>query len=212
MFLSQLLLDPVSRQVRAEITNRYELHRTLTAQFPAECRMDIGLLYRIELPDSQVYQPIRLLIQTQIEPDWRGIDRSGFVFETPQVKEFVPDFKVEERYCFRLLANPTVRRVQLDGKSKRVGLYKPEEQQSWISRKAKQGGFSIEALDIKNFGMIESIKRKDQHVFQIQHLGVQFDGILRVTHEEIFLKTLINGLGSAKAFGFGLLSLARPMV
>ena len=75
---------------------------------------------------------------------------------------------------------------------------------------AGPGGFSIEVLEIKNFGMIESIKRKDQCNYHIQHLGVQFDGILKVTHEEIFLKTLIKGLGSAKAFGFGLLSLAKP--
>jgi len=212
MFISQLLLDPASRQVQAEIANRYELHRTLTAQFPAERRMDIGLLYRIELPESQVYQPIRLLIQTQIEPDWREIDRSGFVIETPQIKEFVTDFKVGEHYYFRLLANPSVRRAHPDGKSKRVGLYKLEEQEDWISRKGDQGGFSVEVLEIRNLGMIESIKRKDQRIYQIQHLGVQFDGVLKVSHEETFSNTLIQGLGSAKAFGFGLLSLARPTV
>ena len=30
MYLSQLLLDPASRRVQSELSNRYELHRTLT--------------------------------------------------------------------------------------------------------------------------------------------------------------------------------------
>jgi CRISPR-associated protein Cas6/Cse3/CasE subtype I-E len=42
-----------------------------------------------------------------------------------------------------------------------------------------------------------------------QRLGaVRFDGILQVTNAELFLQTLRAGIGPAKGFGFGLLSVA----
>ena len=44
------------------------------------------------------------------------------------------------------------------------------------------------------------------------HSSVLFDGLLRVTDTDAFLRTLVRGIGPGKAFGFGLLSVApvRP--
>mgnify|MGYP001067480440 CR=1 FL=1 len=208
MYLSKFFLDPANRQVQSELANRYELHRTLTAQFPNKNRKEVGLLYRIEIPERHFYQPITLLIQTQIKPDWSRFSQTGMLVELPQVKEFTPIFSEGETYRFRLLANPTVRRKQEDGKRKRVGLYTAKEQQDWIQRKANLGGFTIKAVKLMDLGMIESIKRQKNHTYHIKHLGIQFDGILQVSNGEGFKKSLVIGIGSAKAFGFGLLSLA----
>jgi CRISPR system Cascade subunit CasE len=38
--------------------------------------------------------------------------------------------------------------------------------------------------------------------------NVLFDGRLQVTDAEVFRRTLTQGIGSGKAFGFGLLSVA----
>lgn len=208
MFLSKLLLDPQHRQVQKEMANRYELHRTLTAHFPNQKREDIGLLYRVELPDGQIYQPISLLIQTHLEPDWGMIEGKGMLLEVPQVKQFEVDFRKDQRFFFRLHGNPTVRRKQPDEKSKRVGLYSEEEQKEWINRKAKQSGFLISDLRITDMGLLESLKRKNGKNFTISHLAVRFDGLLQVNDPILFSKALASGIGSAKAFGFGLLSLA----
>lgn len=209
MYLSKLLLDPASHQVQREVANRYELHRSLTAQFPLETRENINLLYRIEFPDRQVYQSIVLLVQTQNEPVWTALVESGLLIEQPQVKLFDPHIPDRSDFYFRLLGNPTVRRKLEDGSSKRVGLYTMEEQNDWIRRKAEQSGFQINALTLTDQGMVESIKRKDDCTFHIKHQSVQFDGILTVTKPEQFENALVNGIGSAKGFGFGLLSLAK---
>ncbi len=209
MYLSQLLLDPASRRVQSELSNRYELHRTLTAQFPANQRSDINLLYRLEIPDRQVYQPIILLVQTGIKPDWSELAESGLLVDLPRVKAFNPDLPARARYYFRLVANPTIRTKQTDGKSRRVGLYRSEAQKEWLQRKAQQGGFIVESLGLQDLGMVESIKKKNNRTYQIKHYAVQFDGVLRVTELQKFKKTLEKGVGSAKAFGFGLLSLAK---
>jgi CRISPR system Cascade subunit CasE len=41
-------------------------------------------------------------------------------------------------------------------------------------------------------------------------LSVQFDGLLQVLDPDALWHTVQAGVGSAKGFGFGLLSLARP--
>jgi CRISPR system Cascade subunit CasE len=40
-------------------------------------------------------------------------------------------------------------------------------------------------------------------------LAVRFEGVLEVTDPDQLLQTVSEGIGSAKGFGFGLLSLAR---
>ena len=209
MYLSQLLLDPASRRVQSELSNRYELHRTLTAQFPNNQPSEINLLYRLEIPERQVYQPITLLVQTMVEPDWSELSGSGLLMDSPQVKTFDPDLPAGAYYYFRLLANPTMRTKQPDGKSKRVGLYTTEAQIEWLQRKAQQGGFTVESMNLSDLGMVESIKKKNNHTYQMKHYAVQFDGLLSVTDPQLFKLTLVKGIGSAKAFGFGLLSLAK---
>ncbi len=209
MYLSKLLLDPASRQVQSELSNRYELHRTLTAQFPSEKRSDINLLYRLEIPDQQIYQPITLLVQTSSEPDWSELARLGLLIDSPQVKNFDPDLPTGATYFFRLLANPTMRKKQADGNSKRIGLYSTEAQHDWLQRKAQQGGFRVESFNLLDMGMLESIKRKNDHIHKIKQLAVQFDGILNVIDPDLIKHALVHGVGSAKSFGFGLLSLAK---
>ncbi|HPL69833.1 MAG: type I-E CRISPR-associated protein Cas6/Cse3/CasE [Anaerolineaceae bacterium] len=209
MYLSQLLLDPASRRVQSELSNRYELHRTLTAQFPANQRSDINLLYRLEIPDRQIYQPITLLVQTAVEPDWSKLTKTGMLIDIPGVKTFNPDLPSGGRYFFRLVANPTLRTKHPDGQSRRVGLYAAEEQKEWLQRKAQQGGFIVQSLELQDLGVLESVKKQNDDTHKITHYAVQFEGALMVVEQQKFKKALMTGIGSAKAFGFGLLSLAK---
>ena len=46
-------------------------------------------------------------------------------------------------------------------------------------------------------------------VRKMAHLAVRFEGVLQVVDPVAFQQTLRRGIGSAKGFGFGLLSIAR---
>lgn len=135
---------------------------------------------------------------------------------------------------FRLLANPTKRigksaEANSDLKGKRVGLLREEEQIEWLIRKGKErekgepGGFEIIMKEIEDeYGEIKLVprvevrvlgkqrnrKKLDGNLYDTTHLAVQFDGLLRVKDATAFRETLIRGIGPAKAFGFGLLSVA----
>ena len=87
MYLSKLLFDPLKRQVRKELANRYELHRTLYAQFDGINKSDVGLLYRVEMGNPNQMEPILMLVQTQVEPDWQAMFEQGLLVENAAVKQ-----------------------------------------------------------------------------------------------------------------------------
>ena len=207
MFLSKLVLDARHPQVRKEMVNRYELHRTISSAFSGDARPEIGLLYRLEI-SPQLNSPL-LLVQSLISPDWTALHEKGCLVCPAEVKHFEPQFSAGQIFIFRLVANPTVRKKQEQGESNRVGLYKEQQQIDWLSRKAIDGGFKLIEVRALQQGVQQFEKRKDRKAHKVQNLSVCFEGRLQVVDVELFQKTFCRGIGSAKGFGFGLLSLAR---
>ncbi|MFQ5575637.1 MAG: type I-E CRISPR-associated protein Cas6/Cse3/CasE, partial [Anaerolineae bacterium] len=123
MYLSQLILNPRSRQVQREIGNPYELHRTLMRAFPSKEAGGPGrVLFRLEAPRNN--QPgLVLLVQSELEPDWAYFDeRSGYLLslDRPNLayKAFDPRFRPGQSFHFRLRANPTKRLFRDDPERK----------------------------------------------------------------------------------------------
>ena len=209
MYLSRLILDPQNRQVRKEFGNRYEFHRTLTAQFEGVAREKIGLLYRIEPSDPYEMAGNTVLVQTETEPCWDSLYERSMLMQKAEVKRFEPNIKNGDVFAFRLMANPTTRRNESQFAGKRVGLLLTEEQEAWLQRKGSQGGFKADQVSMKEEGRVVSNKMAEGKKAIITHQAVLFEGILKVNDDERFVETIKHGIGSAKAFGFGLLSLAR---
>jgi len=205
MYLSRLILNPRSRAVQRDLASPHELHRTVMSGFPDDLAASAErVLYRLEQMERG--NQIWLLVQSQLAPDWNGLDATYLAKtgrENPAVKEFDLQPAPGQRLTFRLRANPTRRLVQPAGKGKRVGIYKVDEQIQWLNRKAENGGFVVESV------LPTQQQRADDRKRDLKFLSVQFDGILQVTDSEQFALALANGIGSGKAFGFGLLSVAR---
>jgi CRISPR system Cascade subunit CasE len=209
MYISRLFLDPANRQVIHEIANRYELHRTLTAQFEGKQREEIGLLFRLEEADTYEFAPPTLLVQTLIAPDWEKLYQKGMLLQKAETKLYEPELQQGDVLYFRLLANPTVRRRSGDFAGKRVELRKDEEHEAWLVRKSAQSGFTLQGVRTSDRGKITSTRFVDGKKQTITHQAVLYDGVLEVRDAQRFLVALKKGIGPAKAFGFGLLSLAK---
>jgi CRISPR system Cascade subunit CasE len=207
MFLSQLTPDLYDRNVRDDLVNAYDLHRTLLRAFPDAGDGGPGrVLFRLELPRGG---PALVLVQSDKEPAWGRLP-AGYLLECKTKSLDGLTFRAGQRVTFRLRANPTKRA----GKSadprwigKRVGLYREEEQQDWLIRKGQAGGFRIARDGFRVVPEGKVTARKAGCTLQFQ--AVRFEGLLEVTQVELFLQTLQDGIGSAKGLGFGLLSLAR---
>ena len=217
LYLSQLILNPRSRQVHSELANPYEMHRTLMRAFPEAAGGGPGrVLFRVERSGPANGTGITVLVQSDKSPHWDSLAKSGNYLlaaaeENPATKTFTPTFITGQRLVFRLRANPTIKRF-FEGKtgSKRVGLYKEEDQKCWLERKAEQGGFRILAMNVISEGMNQGrIKHPGEKVHKLSLLAVRFDGLLEVVEPQKFTDTLQQGIGRGKGLGFGLLSVAR---
>jgi CRISPR system Cascade subunit CasE len=233
MYLSKLILNPRSRDVRRDLANCQALHRTLLAAYPqAEsetARQEFGVLYRVELQPRT--GAVTVLVQSEYSPDWTKLP-DDYLFVAAEVTQAIADayqsLQAGQRLRFRLRANPTKcvarqhRPAEAQRDGKRVELRREKDQLAWLQRKAQDGGFQLTALSVKpdvaNTQVQEVSKvygwraDKNDNTGQRKKLTLAaavFEGELIVSDAAQFLVTLRQGIGRGKAYGFGLLSIAR---
>lgn len=172
LYLSRLVLNPQSRQVMSEITQPYEMHRTLMRAFPRmaddsqrKARDEFSVLFRAEVADLQ--GPVKVYVQSCIEPDWSFLhdlndylwaNAGGPAYEWKDVLQAYRQIQGGQVLSFRLRANPTKRIAAENNKlkGKRVELRREDEQLSWLSRKGQTmdngvpGGFSLLMKKVKD--------------------------------------------------------------
>lgn len=202
MFLSKLVLNPRNREARRDLSNPYELHRTLSRAFAPDAESTPArFLWRLESTGGW-QQPI-VLVQSATQGNWTPLNTlSGYLQGDVQDKAFEPDpwLVPGGTLRFRLLANPTVTR-----EGKRWGLHNEEDQLGWLMRQGKRHGFTPTQALVSASSMQQG--RKAQHMLSV--LGVTFDGYLQVQDPVALLSALQNGVGPAKSLGCGLLTVAR---
>lgn len=204
MYLTQLRLDPRSAQARRDLADPYDMHRTLTRAFVEnEIQAPPRFLWRVE-PGNAWAQPV-LLVQSAHSADWSCLQTlPGYLQhgQLPETKSVDVDQLLHsgDRYRFRLLANPTVTR-----EGKRYGLVGEDAQLAWLKRQGERHGFAIEAALVTSSNLAGG--RKGQARMSL--LCVCFDGVLQLANRDLLSRALEAGIGPGKAFGCGLLSLAR---
>ncbi len=182
-----------------------------------------GLLFRV---DHSSNGRSVILVQSAIIPDWAyAFQNTEFLAAPSQVRPFNPQFEPGAHLRFRLLANPTKKigtvqksartnpnpaepltKKQLNGHRRFV----PNDQlDAWLESRAETSGFRILHKEPVVPGYILALKNKDSE----KGAGTRFrsalySGVLSVEDPTAFRQTLIQGIGPAKAFGFGLLSVA----
>jgi CRISPR system Cascade subunit CasE len=93
---------------------------------------------------------------------------------------------------------------------------------AWLQGKAAQSGFTVETEPEDEFGrkieLLRTVPRgrryftkdgreEEREPIRGVHHGVDFEGVLRVTDPKTFADAFHKGIGSAKGFGFGLLTI-----
>lgn len=177
-----------------------------------------GFLFRIE--------PLRppraaILVQSAIEPDWEyAFQNAGYLLGAPpQVTPWNPVFSTGQLLRFRLVANAT---RKIDTKSgpdgvRRHGRRVPvpyDQLPAWLERQGQSHGFQIwkehlrvqPGYDYCRLPGDPTDEPEQRHT--VRYFAVRFDGVLQVTEPEQFSRGLASGIGPAKAFGFGLLTVA----
>lgn len=190
--------------------NTYELHQALWRLFPKRDNEKRDFLFRVEKLEKGIGSSI--LLQSAIKPQ---LSESSPVILG--VRDYNPIFSLGQRLRFRLRANPikTIKdsdkgTVEKKGRTftrtVRVPLLHEEQQQAWLERKL-QDCAQLETLIIQPEPILYFRKVKEKRSGKIQ--PVLFEGILTVLEPELLFQQLQKGIGPAKAFGCGLLSIAK---
>jgi CRISPR system Cascade subunit CasE len=206
MYLSRVILNPEHPEALRALGNPYRLHQLLWRAFPHREEGGAGrVLFRVE-DQRSIPAPI-VLVQSDLAPDWSAL---GTLKTAAANREFTPRLAAGQTLRFRLRANPT-KRVGADKADdklagKRVQLFGEENQLEWLRRQGERHGFAL--LDCRVSG-VETQRSRKGDGSEMRHQAVTFDGLLRVTDPAAFLAALETGIGPAKGFGCGLLSVAR---
>ena len=196
MYLTRLKINR-SRIALNWIGNPYRVHQRLCMA----CESDPRLLFRIEDKDGQT----QILAQSQQVSHWgAAFDSFPVLAAAPEMKEVHLTIQAGQRCRFRLLANPTVKR---DGR--RLGLLKEEDQRAWLERKLTEAGAGLVGCWVVDRRLQKSEQNPAKEVAAQVHLAVLFEGALQVIDPDRLAAAVAAGIGAAKGYGFGLLSLAR---
>ena len=195
---------------KAGLRDSYAWHQWAWLAFPGRPTADRDFLTRLD----DTGNGFRFLIQSAAvpqRPDTCPIDAW-------QSKAIPENFFHHPAYRFSLLANPTKKLAaprDAAGKrrnAKRIPISKREDLLAWIERKADQHGFSITPEEIQTLPRPRQVFVKKSTADTQRHAGLhtatEFIGVLKITDPAAFLATTHTGIGSAKAFGFGMLCLS----
>jgi CRISPR system Cascade subunit CasE len=183
----------------------YQWHKALWSLFPDRPSAQREFLFRVER--SVPGQPAQFLLSAPWQP---LTSPAATVLAT---REFIPRFVAGQRLRFRLIANPVrcIRdengRTDRKGRPKvcRVPIVREPAQLEWLLRKL-EGAAMLEAASVAGQAPLH-FRKKGSGAGKL--IPVRYDGILSVRSADRLMDCLQRGIGPAKAFGCGLLSLAR---
>lgn len=202
MHLTRLRLDPRSPQARRDLSDAYEMHRTLVRAFVrAPDQTPPRILWRAE-PAAAWSDPV-VLVQSQDVGDWSVLKAlPHYLKGEAETRALSPEqwLHTGERFRFRLFANPTVTR-----EGNRLGLTSEDAQLACLARQGERCGFSVEAALVTGSELLGGRKADNR----ISVLKACFEGRLQVRDSVLLTQALCSGIGPGKAFGCGLLSLGR---
>ena len=213
LYLSQISFqsNPETYRFLGESNFTYKAHQ-LVSLAQSENAKDGRILWRLESAKNKLP---KLLVQTDFAPDFgrlTGSEFSSFV-EKPQVKKFKLNTTTGQLYGFKARVNPTMREfvknLPKGKRGPRVPIVENSELATWILRKEESCGFKLVHSQIDAEDPLIFKKPKGQSVTLN---SICLSGKLIVTNATLFHETMRNGLGSAKGFGFGMISLKRIVV
>lgn len=235
MYLTRFRINTSRSDARYLLGSPHRMHGAVNMSFPTPSAQDASgprVLWRV---DGDTPAETLLYIVSPTRPDltglveqagWPAADEPGwtsFAYE-----QFLTALAADDTWGFRLTANPVHNVRHQHSKegdpTKRAAHRTPRHQMRWLLDRQERAGFEIVRKPVENQlterGDEHELIVRDQRALQfrkapaktsrddVRFTRVTFDGRLRVTDPDAFRLTLTHGLGKAKAYGCGLMTLA----
>ncbi|RKT54134.1 type I-E CRISPR-associated protein Cas6/Cse3/CasE [Saccharothrix australiensis] len=216
MHLTRFEINPARRAARNLLASPHKIHAAVMAAFPAAPPTDQPgrVLWRIDRNQHQVL----LYIVSPQRPDLTHlVEQVGRpttqTWDTVDYRTLLDRLQTGQQWAFRLSANPAqgTRKHSTTGRSQRHGHVTVAQQTQWLLDRAQRSGFTVETggndePDVAVRGrQTLNFRRKDATVTLTV---ATFEGHLRITDADALRTSLVTGIGPAKGYGCGLLTLA----
>lgn len=220
MFLTRFRINPARRGARKLLASPQAMHAAVRAAFADpddHQRGDARTLWRLDTPGPGT---VHLFVTSPGRPDLTHlVEQAGWpTTETWIVREYgglLASLSTGQQWAFRLTANPTHNgRKSPDAKdTQRFAYLRTDEQSAWLTTRAARDGFTIPQQ--RDGAPNLAVSRRQTLTFNRSMASVTlttatFDGMLEITEPDAFRRALTGGIGPAKAYGCGLLTIARP--
>lgn len=183
------------------LTDCQKMHQFITGFFGTD-RQSGQILYRTNMVQNKLC--IYLYAQSPAEHILDNCE-----VQQRNVTSWLESMEIGQIWSFDLIAAPT-KKVASEGKknSQRRILRLPQERQEWLERKAEQNGFAIlQAQELEQLHICGRHKADKGGV--MYHDAYHYQGILQITDGEAFRRAMQTGIGSGKAYGFGMMMVKR---
>lgn len=213
-----------TRKLLASPQTMHAAVMTSFAEAPAPGDNGPRVLWRL---DRNSNADIHLCIVSPMRPDLTHlVEQAGWPttgrWETFDYVPFLKRLAKGDTWSFRLTANPVHSIRRRTGEPTKVTAHLgPAHQQSWLLKQQERAGFKVaekpshkqhvpdrDTHDLLIHGRRQFRFAKQGNGGQVTLVAVTFDGRLEITEPDAFRATLTQGLGRAKAYGCGLMTLA----
>jgi CRISPR system Cascade subunit CasE len=228
MFLSRIQLNPARRDARHLLASAQRIHAAVLLAFPDPPAGAVDgprVLWRLDREGPRAW----LYVSGPSRPDFTHlVEQAGWPAseETWLTRDYQPlldKLDVGQRWGFRLVANP-VHKVKIadnETDTQRRAMLGVGMRESWLYRKAELHGFQVATAlseSGENLGPALTLTAADVAEFSrrdpeaggrkaVTIARTQYDGVLEVTDPESLRLALVRGIGPAKAYGCGLMTL-----
>lgn len=213
MYLSRVALDSNQRETMQLLSSPYLMHGAVERSFSG---VRERRLWRVDWLKDTCY----LLILSGQEPhlanivEKYGFPKSSLPFEIKEYQPFLERLEEGQSWRFRLCANPVrSSSVVKESGSRRGKVFAhvtSEQQKQWLISRASKHGFELQP---DAFDVVQSewkrFKKGANSQRDVSMRVVVFEGILTISDIEPFRNALVSGIGREKAYGCGMLSIAR---
>ncbi len=221
MYLSEFLINLERRGGRELVSSPQRIHAAVLGCFPpGQSVGDTRTLWRL---DRGEHAP-RLIISSPIPPDFQGLTEAagwntGTGSRTVDYRRFLDNLVPDQVWRFRLTANPIVSvrdPLKPGSRGKRLAHVTVAQQLNWLTTRADRIGVSFDAAD----DGVDRVQLTSRRTLEFKKNGssgrvtiatAQFDGTLRVVNSQRLRGVLTGGVGGGRAYGCGLMTLARHL-
>jgi CRISPR system Cascade subunit CasE len=232
MYLTRFRVNTARTDARRLLSSPQAMHAAVMSSFPEilpTAEQAPRVLWRA---DRNATAEVLLYVVSPSRPDlthlveqagWPAAAASGTPgWQTYHYAPFLARLDKGTTWSFRLTANPVHHVRVTDGAPiKRTAHFTAKHQLQWLLERQDTGGFRVlakpEDKQLTEYGDQHQVIVRDQRALNFGKRGtssrvtlvtVTYDGRLEVTDPDALRRVLTGGLGKAKAYGCGLMTLA----